>query len=325
MKKILALTLAVALLLFTGCAKSNTQGETQKDSTNTYGGFKVVSLKGPTSMGIVKMMEDNKNNSYEMLGTADEAVGKITKGEADIALVPANLASVLYNKTEGKVKIAGINTLGVLYVVEKGETVKSINDLKGKTVISTGKGTTPEYAFNYILSQNGINPSSDLTIEYKSEATEAAGEIMADRASIAVLPQPYVTTVLQKNPELRIALNLTEEWEKASKDSALVTGVVLVRKEIAENRKTDLDSFLNEYKQSVNYVNTNVEEAAKLVETYGIVNKEVAEKAIPLCNIVLIEGNEMKTKLNGYFNALYEQNQASVGGKLPDEAIYYGN
>lgn len=323
MKKILAIITAAMLLVFAGCTKSNDAAVGGDKAPGQYGAFKVASLKGPTSMGIVKMMADNQNNSYEIFGTADEAVTKLTKNEIDIALVPANLAAVLYNKTEGKVQVAGINTLGVLYVIEKGDTVKSVADLKGKTIMSTGKGTTPEYATNYILSQNGIDPAKDLTIEYKSEAAQAANELIAGNGTIAVLPQPYVSTVLAKNPDMRIALNLTEEWDKVSSDSAMVTGVVLVRKEVAENRKDDLDAFLAEYKKSVDFVNSNVDEGAKLVAEKGIAAEAAAKAAIPYCNIVLIEGEEMKTKLGGYWKVLADQNPAAVGGKLPDEGIYY--
>lgn len=326
MKRILAIFTAAMVLVFAGCAKNNNTAQGGNEGVNVAGissGFKVASLKGPTSMGIVKMMQDNKNNNYEMYGTADEAVAKLTKGEIDIALVPANLAAVLYNKTGGQVRVAGINTLGVLYIVEKGDSIKSVADLKGKTIVSTGKGTTPEYSLNYILSQNGIDPNKDVNVEYKSEATEAANEVIAGKEAVAVLPQPYVSTVLAKNSDLHIALNLTEEWNKVSSDSAMITGVVLVRKEVAESKGADLNVFLEEYKRSVDYVNGNVDDAAKLVAEQGIAAEEAAKNAIPYCNIVLIDGDEMKTKLLGYWQVLYNQNPASVGGKLPDEAICY--
>ena len=207
MKKLLAFMSAFMLLALAGCNQTKDIMENQTSEYGQYQGFNVVSLKGPTSMGIVKMMNEAKNNNYEILGTADEAATKLVKGETDIALVPANLASILYNKTEGKVQIAGINTLGVLYIVEKGESIKSVADLKGKKLYSTGKGTTPEYALNYVLSKNGLNPETDVTIEYVSEASQAANEVIAGNADIAVLPQPYVATVMMKQQDLRIALD----------------------------------------------------------------------------------------------------------------------
>ena len=323
MKKLFALMSAFMLLALAGCTQTQNNENEQTSEYGQYQGFNVVSLKGPTSMGIVKMMDEAKNNNYEILGTADEAATKLVKGETDIALVPANLASVLYNKTEGKVRIAGINTLGVLYVVEKGDSIKSVADLKGKKIYSTGKGTTPEYALNYVLGKNGLNPETDVNVEYVSEAAQAANEVIAGNADIAVLPQPYVATVMMKQQDLRIALDLTKEWEAVDSESSLVTGVIVVRKEIAESRKEDLNKFLDDYKSSVSFVNANTDEAAQLIEGVGIIPAATAKNALPYCNIVFIEGEEMKLKLNGYFKALYEQNNASVGGKLPDEAIYY--
>jgi NitT/TauT family transport system substrate-binding protein len=142
--------------------------------------IRIASLKGPTTMGMVKLVSDSEEkktvNDYNvtMVGTADEIVAMIANKTVDAAAVPCNLAAVLYQKTNGAIQTAAINTLGVLYVVETGDTVKSVADLKGKTVYSTGKGTTPEYALNFILAQNGLDPQKDLTVEFKSEATEVA-------------------------------------------------------------------------------------------------------------------------------------------------------
>ena len=211
-------------------------------------------------MGMVKLMNDAEEGAvkhdyqFEIFGTADEVVPKLVNGDLDIALVPCNLASVLYNKTQGAVQIAAVNTLGVLYVVESGDTVQSIQDLVGKTVYSTGKGTTPEFALNYILNQNGIEPGKDVNIEYKSEATEIAVMLENAENTIAVLPQPYVTAVQMQNEKVRVALSFTEEWDKVSPDSGLVTGVVLVRKAFAEENPLALSEFLDDYKASTEYV-----------------------------------------------------------------------
>jgi NitT/TauT family transport system substrate-binding protein len=281
-------------------------------------------------MGMVKLMNDAEEGNtkhdyqFEVYGTADEVVPKLVNNEIDIALIPCNLASVLYNKTEGAVQIAAINTLGVLYVVESGDTVHSIQDLVGKTVYSTGKGTTPEFTFNYILQQNGIEPGKDVTIEYKSESTEIAAMLQNAENTIAVLPQPYVTAVQMQNEKVRVALSFTEEWDKVSPDSSMVTGVVLVRKAFAEENPMAFSEFLDEYEASTEYVNANVKEAAAWVEKYGIVAKApIAEKAIPACNITYIEGDEMKAKVGGYLQVLFDANPQSVGGALPEDDFYF--
>lgn len=291
--------------------------------------IKVSALKGPTAMGMVKLMEDSENgdskNNYEFtIATTDEIVPQITKGEIDIAALPANLASVLYNNTEGKVQVMAINTLGVLYVVEKGETIKEIGDLKGKTIYSTGKGATPEFAVNYVLKANGIDPEKDLTIEYKSEAAEILPMLSGGQAETAILPQPFVASAQAKVEGLRTALDWTEEWDTVSKgESALVTGVIVVRKDFAEANSEAIKVFLEEYKASTEFCNTNLSDAAALVGKYGIVDAAIAEKAIPFCNITYIDGQEMKTALEGYLNVLHGENPKSVGGTLPNESFYY--
>ena len=290
--------------------------------------MKIAVMKGPTGMGMVSLM--NKAESYMSEGnyeitlesTPDAIVGPLSKGEIDAAAIPANLASVLYKKTEGKISAAAINTLGVLYVVESGDTIKAVEDLKGKTIYSTGKGTTPEFAFRHILKLNGIDPDNDLTIEYKSEASEVAALMSQNKDAIAVLPQPFVTVAQTKNPDLRMALNLSEEWEKADKNSSQVTGVLVVRKDFVNENKEVFETFMREYEESVKFINENVDEGAKLVAKYEIAPEPIAKKAIPLCNIVFIDGEEMKTKLSGYLNALYEQDPKAVGGELPNEEFY---
>jgi NitT/TauT family transport system substrate-binding protein len=291
--------------------------------------IKIAALKGATAIGMVKLMEDASNataaNNYQftVAGTADEITAGLMKGDFDVAAVPCNLASVLYNKTEGQIKLAGINTLGVLYIVETGDTIKTVEDLKGKTIYSTGIGTTPQYTLNYLLSSYGIDPEKDVTIEYKAEATEVAAMLTEADNAIAMLPQPYVTTVLMSNDKVRIALDVAKEWEAVNKDSSVVTGVVVVRKQFLEENPDAFAAFLEEYKLSAEYANTNLEEASALVEKYGIFKAAPVKKAIPYCNITLITGEEMKTKVGGYLQTLFDQNPQSVGGKLPADDFYY--
>lgn len=323
------LTLALCFSLLAGCAATETDEPDVPDVAEQTT-FRIASLKGPTTIGMVKLMNDAEEGmvkhdyQFEVYGTADEIVPKLVNGELDVALVPCNLASVLYNKTEGAVQVAAINTLGVIYVVESGDTVQSIEDLAGKTVYSTGKGTTPEFALNYVLNQNGIDPGKDVTIEYKSESTEIAAMLETADDTIAVLPQPYVTVVQMQNDKVRVALSLTEEWDKVSTDSSMVTGVVLARKAFIEENPIAFNEFLEEYSASTDYVNANIEEASVWVEKYGIVAKApIAAKAIPACNITYIDGDEMKTMVSGYLKVLFDANPQSVGGALPDDEFYF--
>lgn len=321
-------------------AKAEKESELETEAANKTvkeGTVRVMALKGPTAMGMVKLMEDAEagavnGNDYDfnIAASVDEVTPKLVQGEADIAAVPANLASVLYNNTKGKVQVLAVNTLGVLYIVENGEAIQSVEDLKGKTVYASGKGATPEYALNYILQENGIDPQKDVTIEWKSEHSECVAALASDEDGIAMLPQPFVTTAQAKNDKIRIALDLTSEWDKLQESagrevvpSALITGVVVVRTDFAEEHKDQVDAFMDSYKDSVDFVNSNIDEAAALIEKYDIVPAAVAKKALPYCNITFIEGGELKDKLSGYLNVLMEQNPKAVGGALPSDDFYY--
>ena len=300
------------------------------ETLSTAEPVRIAGLKGPTTMGLVNlqpMMEAGEtaiDYDLQLYGTADEIVPLLMKGELDMADIPANLAATLYQKTEGQIQALAVNTLGVLYVVEKGDTVQSIQDLKGRTVLSTGKGTTPEYVLRYILTQNGIDPDKDLTIEYYSEATEVTAQMAVAEDAIAVLPQPYVTSAGMQDETLRVALDLTAEWEKVS-DTQLITGLTVVRKEYAEAHPDVIEAFLAEYAQSVEAANTDVEGTAALCEAQGVVAKAaIAQKALPQCKIVCLTGEELKTNAEGYLQVLYDADPASVGGALPGADFYYG-
>lgn len=322
-KKILLLLLAAALLLLPAC------GATAK-GMSAEGPVRIAGLKGPTTMGLVNLLDMEQQGTaaldydLQLYGTADEIVPGLIKGELDMAAVPANLAAALYQKTKGGIQVMAVNTLGVLYVVEKGDTVHSMADLAGRTILSTGKGTTPEYLLRYLLEKNGLDPDKDVKIQYCSEATEVTAQMAAaQKDAIAVLPQPYVTAAGMKDPSLRVALDLTAEWDKVS-DSQLVTGVTVVRTQYAQEHPDVVEAFLQEYAQSVRTANTDLDRTAALCEQQGVVAKAaIAKKALPACNIVCRTGDEMQKDVSAYLSVLCAADPAAVGGKLPDEGFYW--
>lgn len=292
--------------------------------------LRLAGLQGPTSMGLVNLVEASAQGQsdvaveFSMYGAADEIVPKLIKGELDAAAIPANLAATLYQKTEGAIQVAAINTLGVLYVLEQGDTVQSFEDLHGQTILTTGKGTTPEYVLRYLLTENGLDPDTDVDIQYFSEATEALAQLQAGASTIAMLPQPFVTSALSQVEGLRVALDTTEEWQKVA-GSQLVTGVLVARTDAIEADPEAFEAFLSAYQASTEAANSDLETTAALCESYGIVAKAaLAQKALPECNIVFVTGEEMRTALETYFQVLYDADPASVGGALPDDGFYYG-
>lgn len=316
MKKIVSILLALSMLFALTAAVAEPA-------------VKVAALKGPTAMGMVKMMSDDAGATYDfnIHAAIDEITPLLVKGEVDIAAVPANLASVLYNNTQGKIQVLAVNTLGVIYIVENGSTVTSVEDLRGRTIYASGKGATPEYALNYVLTTSGINPEKDVNIEFKSEHSECLASLLADEGSVAMLPQPFVTTAQMKQEGVNVVLDLTEEWDKLQEGkenpSAMITGVVVGRTEFIQNNPEAVAAFLDSYHASVEFTNANVDEAAAIIGQYDIIPEAVAKKAVPHCSIVCIEGAEMQTRLSGYLSVLFDQNPKAVGGTLPDDAFYF--
>lgn len=321
-KKLIIMTISVflAMALFAGCGKKEEAP-----------GLRIGGMKGPTSMGLLFMKEEAENGenpegyTFTMVTGADELLPMMIKGELDIALVPANVAAILYQKTEGGVAVIDINTLGVLYMVSGDGEIGQPEDLRGKTIYLTGKGTTPDYVLHYILKENGLQ-EGDYTLEYKSEPTEVAALLAEKPEAVGLLPQPFVTVACAQNENLQVVMDMNEQWSllQGEGGSRMVTGVTVVRREILDAYPEAVETFLQNHKDSTKAINEDTEKGAELVVAAGIIGKApIAQKAIPNCNITYIDGAEMKQALSGYLEVLFEQDASSVGGKLPEEDFYY--
>lgn len=328
MKKIIALILTLILTvgIFSGCNEKPTASNSEETAVPT----RILALKGPTGIGMAKMMDDAEKNdnseyTFTVAGQPTEAVAAVSGGEVDIAAVPTNIAANLYKKTEKGVKMIAINTLGSLYILENGNTINSFADLRGKTIYATGQGANPEYVLNYLLEQNGLKVGIDVTVEFKAEHSELAALMAAGECVLGMLPEPNVSSAMAQNKNLRIALNLNDEWNKvADENSRLTMGCVIVREEFLNEHPAQVEKFLTELKSSIDYAVQNPSEAGTLCETYGIVPKAaLATKAIPNCNLTFISGEGMKKAIDGYFNILFTANPTSVGEEIPDENFYF--
>lgn len=318
MKKIIAALMACLLLFsLSACAVAEEP-------------VRLAALKGPTAMGLVQLLDTQEGYDFLLAGAATEIVPLFNRGEIDIAAVPVTLISTLYNnpdvKDESKPVLIAINALGVLYVVEKGgESIQSVADLKGKTLYATGKGNTPEYTLTYLLQANGLDINSDVTVEWKTEPAEVVALMAQQEQAVAMLPQPYVTVAGNQLQGLRVALDLTAEWDQLENGSRLITAGIMARRGFAQQHPEQVNAFLQAYAASAAYVNENVAEAAQLIEKYDIVKAAVAQKALPQCNIVCIAGEEMQAVLPGYLQTLLDLNPAAIGGKLPESDFYWLN
>ena len=313
MRKFLALSLTVimGLTLIGGCTK-------KADNVTV----RVGSLNGPTTIGIANMMKDSAEGyEFTMASQPDEIASKIGAGELDIALIPANLAASLYNKTNGKIKVIDINTLGVLYCVSADASITKIEDLAGKTVITTGQGATPEFAVNYLLEQYNV---ADVTLDFKADGQEVTAALSQDPGQIAILPQPAAIAACSQVEGVKTAFSLNEAWSSLNNGSMFITGVTVVRTEFLEQHPDAVKKFITDHENSVKAIDTDLTKTADRVVELGIIAKApLAEKAIPLCNIVCIHGNDIKSALSGYLQTLFDQNPKAVGGAMPADDFYY--
>lgn len=329
MKKVISLLLVFAIVFaFAACGTTNNEDETTTEAPYQSVSMRVAGLAGPTGIGMVNLMksQDDKiaKNDYTFSVVSDptEIVAGMTNNSYDIAACPINLAATLYNKLQGNIQVLSVNTKGVLYILENGNTINSLADLAGKKLYATGQGSTPEYILNYLLDKSGI--ADKVEVEYVTSHDELATLAASGKATISMLPEPKVTAATSKNADLRIALNLTEEFEKIS-GKTLIQGVVIAKKDFVEKNPDAVKMFLKEYEASINAANNDIETTAALCEQYGIIPKAaVAKKAIPNCNIAYIDGADMKASVSANLQIFFDANPKSIGGKLPSDDFYFG-
>ena len=357
-RKLLALTLSLALAL--GLAACSTQApaedtappestapaaETQTPPAETavpYQTIRLGLLSGPTGMGAAKMLSDSdaayaqiEDGTYDpsngtllryevTLGSdpANDIVPRLTNGELDIAAIPTNLAATLYNRTDGGIKLLALNTLGVLHILENGDTVNSLADLEGRTLYATGQGSNPEYVLNYLLEANGLDPAADVDIQWLA-SEELTARMASGDIDLCMLPVPAATTVMMQNSDVRDAIDLNDAWTESGAQGTFTMGCLVARTEWLEDNSELVPGILEEYAASIDYANSNPEEAAALIEQYGIVPKAaVAQAAIPQANMVCITGEDMKG-IADYYQVLFDADPTSIGGAIPGEDFYY--
>lgn len=336
-KRTLALMMSLVLLLgITACGKPAAGGSSSDPAPEVSQSEGVVGektdvmvLSGPTGVGAAKMMADNEAAgdaaayNFTVASGNDEVAPALAKGEVDIACIATNLAATLYNK-QTDLKVLAVNTLGVLYILDKDGSVTDVASLRGKTIYATGKAANPEYILNYVLTQNGLDPVKDVDIQWMTPQ-EVTAKMVQSTDGVCMLPVPAATALMLKDSTVREALNVSAEWDKVA-ENPLVMGCVVVRTQFMEENPQLVERFLQEYEASINYMKdeANAPSAAQYVAQFGITaNAAIAAKAIPQCNLTYLAGEEMRNAIQSYYEMLFTADPASIGGGNPDDAFYF--
>ncbi len=331
MKKVLsviAILMCLVLALSLTACKGGEDNEAASSESGAKADITVACMTGPTGMGMAKLMADSEegntenNYTFDVQAAATDILPKFIKGEINIASVPTNVAATVYKQTNGKVRILAVNTYGVLSILEKGNTIDSIDDLKGKTVYSTGKGQNPEFIIKYILSENGIDPENDLKLEFVS-SDDLKAKLISGEAEVAMAPEPLATAVMVQNNQLNRVLSINDEWSKVSENQLMMGCVIALDSYISENKEA-VEKFLKEYESSIKFAMEKPDEAAVFCAKYKISPSEaIAKKSLPTCNLCFVTGENMKNSVNAYYSVLFSADPKSVGGALPGDDIYY--
>ena len=347
----LLLTAALALSLLAGCGPKTASGGSSSSapgsgsSSQTDGSadlstpvtdipaIRFMALSGPTGVGAAWLMDQYaaENDFPDKAFTLDstivtdntEVTTALVNGDVDIAAIATNAAATLYTKSDGGIQVLAINTLGVLYILEKGDTVHSMADLKGKTLYcpSNTKGANPEHILNHLLTGNGVDPA-EVNIEWLTPQ-EITAQITSSDAGICMLPVPAATALMVQDSEVREAVSMSDAWMDLE-NSSLPMGCLVARTEFIEKSDpTLIDAFIDLYGDSISFMEGSG--AGSLAVELGILpNEKVAEKAIPQCALTLITGQEMKDMLENYYTILFQAAPESIGGGLPYDSFYYG-
>lgn len=310
-------------------AKEKTAYADIESSATNQWALKAITIKGPTGMGLAPILKEEKEAgdipklTIDITEQPTDVSQAIIEGQAYMAAMPSNMAAIANTKIEGGLKILAINTVGNIHLYGRDKEVKNLEALKDKTIYLSGKGGTPEYVLREVLKQAGLDAEKDLKLEFKATHAESVAALEKDEAAVALLPQPFATVAVGKIENLDKIIDLNEVWAEYHPNSAIITGVIAIRNDVLEIREPSVKDFLERYKESIEKVNKNPADAAKLIEEFDILKADIAEKAIPESGIQYIDGKEMQEKLTAFYNVLHEQNPETVGGEVPAEDIFY--
>jgi NitT/TauT family transport system substrate-binding protein len=340
MKKILTIFLSISLIfssnfILSSCERT-TDSESAPDSAAEESreeiNITVGTLRGPSAIGMIKLIDraadsnETGNFSYEIVGSPDIMISRIMSNEISIAVLPTNVAAKLYNKGVN-IKLVAVVGGGVLYIVSnKNQNIKkgSWKDLKGKTINIIAKGSTPDVIFRYLADKNGIDTRTDLTCDYSFDQVELSQLLIAEKQYLGILPEPFVTGALETNDNLEIILDIQEEWGKASSSNILPQTCLIVSSDIIDHNKNILETFLNDYKDSISWANNHPGDAGIIAEKLEIgIKEEIAETVIPRCNLVYRDKKSAREILDEYMEILYQFSPEDTGGKIPDSRFYY--
>ncbi|MDR2908296.1 MAG: ABC transporter substrate-binding protein, partial [Oscillospiraceae bacterium] len=325
MKRALCYITATVLLLslLAGCGPAE-ENAAEPAAVNVGG------ILGPTGMALVHLRERSEageegyNYNVTFEPAPDVVQARLMSGEIDIGALPTNMASVVFNRTGGDIRILAVSRLNILYILTApGVEISSVADLRGKTLFTAGQGATQEYVLDYLLRESGLDPAADLTVEYKSEHAEVVALLLDGKCDAALLPQPHVTSAMKQNPGLKMAIDINEEWKRLNADVELAMSCIVARKDFLEENPAAGGDFLKHYAESAAFPADNPEEAAALMGEYGVIPEAVALEAIPHSGLACVTGDEMKAAVKEYLEILYRQNPQSAGGSLPDDGIFY--
>jgi NitT/TauT family transport system substrate-binding protein len=328
--------IAFFIMLFSGCSGINLPVTSTKEIPSigtqaTLGKLTVNigSLKGPTSIGMIKLHEEkpslgkNVTSNYEIVASPDIMISKLLSGEIDIAALPTNVAVKLYNKGLDY-KLAAIVGYGVLYILKQDIELITWEDLKNKKINVISKGSTPDVILRFLIEKNKLKPGTDVELDYSLEQVELSQLMIAGKTNIGILPEPFVTMVLKKNSKVSIAFDMEKEWKKVTEDQPLPMSCLVVSSKLSENYHDTVDEFLNQYRQSIDWATNNPDEASRLIEKFKLgMDAQTAREAIPRCNIKFADSVAAKESVTNYIKILLEFSPEDVGGKIPDENFYY--
>ncbi|MFP4555270.1 MAG: ABC transporter substrate-binding protein [Bacteroidales bacterium] len=296
--------------------------------TNNSEVLTIATLKGPSSMGMIKLIdslsqESEQEFSVKILNEPIQVRKMVIDGSADFAILPTTMASIMYNKGINY-KLAAIPVWGTLYLFGSDTTITEWEHLKGKKVNLMAKGMTPDVLFRYLLSANGINPNNDLTLDYSFPThIDLANAVAAGQADLGVISEPMVSLVMQRNRSVHPIFDLNKEWEKQLSMPIAQTALI-IKNETIKNYPERVTEMLKSYKASTKWVNQFPDTAAKLVVKHGILpNFDVAYHAIPRSNLKFAKAKDIRGEIEAYLNIFYQMNPDIIGGKIPDENFYH--
>ncbi|MDX9706385.1 MAG: ABC transporter substrate-binding protein [Azospira sp.] len=254
------------------------------------------------------------------------------KSKVDFIAMPSNVAANLYNRGV-KLQLINVSTWGVLWLVSRDKSLKTLADFQGKEVLMPFRADMPDIVFQTLADKAGLDPKKNFRLRYVGTPLDAMQLLIARQADHALLSEPAVSMALRKTksfpvslvaPDLYRTVDLQQEWGRLLKREARIPQAGIAAMGPALANPALIERFQKAYAESLKWCEAKPDECGAMVaKRIEMLTAEAVADSVRADNTAFVPAHEARPELEFFFTQLHARQPALIGGKLPDAGFYH--